>query len=256
MYRVRLDQFEGPLDLLLFFIQRDELDIYDIPIARITDEFLGYVRLIEQIDLDSAGEFVYVAALLISIKARMLLPSPELDEEGEPIDPRQELVERLLEYVRYKEASSQLERRYDARADLYTRGDASAEATKETVPEPEHTPDASLFDLVAALRRILTEAPPEPVHAVERLEYSVEGQRAFVLGRLPERGRLSFGALVRERSKPFVIATFLAVLELARLGTLRLALAPTAMDFYLLRRPPEEAPATGDVGGDGHDAPL
>ena len=244
MYRVRLDQFEGPLDLLLFFIQRDELDVYDIPIARITDEFLAYVRLLEQVDLDSAGEFIYVAALLISIKARLLLPQPELDEEGEPIDPRQELVERLLEYVRYKEASSQLEGRYDVRADLYTRGGASAEAAKANVPEAETSVDASIFDLVAALRRILTEAPPEPVHAVERLEYSVEGQRAFVLERLPARERVRFGEMVRERPKPFVIATFLAVLELARLGTVRLALAPTALDFYLARRPPEEAAAS------------
>ena len=108
MYRIRLQEFEGPLDLLLFFIQRDELDIYDIPIAQITDEFLGYVRLIEEIDLDGVADFIYMAALLIHIKARMLLPRPDLDEEGEPIDPRQELVERLLEYVRYKEAAEEL----------------------------------------------------------------------------------------------------------------------------------------------------
>ena len=254
MYRVHLDQFEGPLDLLLFFIRRDELDIYDIPIARITDEFLGYVRLIEQIDLDNAGEFIYVAALLISIKARLLLPSPELDDEGEPIDPRQELVERLLEYVRYKEASGQLEARYDARADLFTRGDGSAEATRDALPEPEQPLDASLFDLVAALRRILTEAPPAPVHAVERLDYSVEGQRAFVLERLRLGERLRFGEMVRQRTKPFVIATFLAVLELARIGSVQVALAPTALDFYLVRRPPgDETPVlpSDHVGGDG-----
>lgn len=241
MYRVRLDQFEGPLDLLLFFIQRDELDIYDIPIARITDEFLAYVRLLEQVDLDGAGEFIYVAALLISIKARLLLPGPELDEEGEPVDPRAELVERLLEYVRFKEASGQLEARHEARAGLFTRGEASAEAAKDTVPEPEQRLDASLFDLVAALRRILTEAPPEPVHAVVRLEYSVEEQRAFVLERLHQGERLRFGELVGQRSKPFVIATFLAVLELARLGAVQLALAPAALDFYLTRRLPEDA---------------
>ncbi|MGI9175819.1 MAG: segregation and condensation protein A [Rhodothermales bacterium] len=254
MYRVRLDQFEGPLDLLLFFIRRDELDIYDIPIAQITDEFLSYVRLIEQIDLDNAGEFIYVAALLISIKARLLLPSPELDDEGEPIDPRQELVERLLEYVRYKEASGQLEARYDARADLFTRGDGSAEATRDAVPEPEQPLDASLFDLVAALRRILTEAPSEPVHAVERLDYSVEGQRTFVLERLRPGERVRFGEMVRQQTKPFVIATFLAVLELACLGSVQVTLAPTALDFYLVRRPPsDEALSLPDdhVSGDG-----
>src|SRR5690625_568104 len=108
MYRVHIEDFEGPLDLLLFFIRRDELDIFNIPIARSADEYLSYVRVLEQVDLDAVGEFLYMAAMLINIKARMLLPTPELDEEGEPIDPRRELVERLLEYVRFKEASQRL----------------------------------------------------------------------------------------------------------------------------------------------------
>ena len=169
MYRVRLQDFEGPLDLLLFFIRRDELDIYDIPIADITDEFLGYVRLMEEIDLDGVAEFIYMAALLISIKARMLLPRPDLDDDGEAIDPRQELVERLLEYMRYKEAAQTLEAKEEQRAELFTRGEASAVALAENAPE-EVLVNTTLFDLIGALRRILTEAPEEPVHAVERTE--------------------------------------------------------------------------------------
>ncbi|MFW5955637.1 MAG: segregation and condensation protein A, partial [Rhodothermales bacterium] len=122
MYRVRVQEFEGPLDLLLFFIRRDELDIFDIPIAYITEEYLSFVRVLEQIDLDSVGEFLYMAAMLINIKARMLLPRPDLDDEGEPIDPRRELVERLLEYVRFKEASQQFATLKERRDELFTRG--------------------------------------------------------------------------------------------------------------------------------------
>src|SRR5690606_7366513 len=95
-------------DLLLFFIQRDELDVHDIPVASIADEYLSYVRVMEQIDLDGVGDFLYLAAMLIQIKARLLLPTTEVDEDGEPIDPRAELVERLLEYIRYKEAAADL----------------------------------------------------------------------------------------------------------------------------------------------------
>ena len=122
MYRIKLNQFEGPLDLLLFFIRRDELDIYEIPISSIADEFLEYVRLLQEVDLDVAGDFVYFAAVLVNVKARMLLPSPEVNEDGDPIDPRQELVDRLLEYVRFKEASAELHVLADRRAEQFTRG--------------------------------------------------------------------------------------------------------------------------------------
>ncbi|MFV1981442.1 MAG: ScpA family protein [Rhodothermia bacterium] len=121
MYQVRLSDFEGPLDLLLFFIQRDELDVYDIPIAQIADEFLDYVRVMDEIDLDGAGEFIYMAALLISIKARMLLPRTNRDGDEEILDPRKELVERLVEYVRFKDAAEQLGDTWEVRSKLFVR---------------------------------------------------------------------------------------------------------------------------------------
>ncbi|HEX7069738.1 MAG TPA: segregation/condensation protein A, partial [Rhodothermales bacterium] len=165
MYRVHLQDFEGPMDLLLYFIRRDEIDIHDIPISRIANEFLEYVRVLEEIDLDGVGDFIYMAAVLINIKARVLLPSDEVDEEGEPIDPRRELVERLLEYIRFKEASDSLEAQHEARSELFTRTAPPTEAA-ELMAGHEVALDVSVFDLVSALRRILTEADAEPVHEI------------------------------------------------------------------------------------------
>ncbi|MFB6246945.1 MAG: ScpA family protein [Salinibacter sp.] len=242
MYRVELQQFEGPMDLLLFFIKRDEVDVYDIPIARIADEYLAYVRLLEEIDLDGVGDFIYMAALLINIKAQMLLPSTETDGEGEAVDPRRELVERLLEYVRFKEAADQLSTRRERRGEHFTRGDASSHREKVQADHDAEV-DASVYDLMEALGQMLDESGTEdtdPVHEVEPLEHSVDDQQRYVLTRLSDTARLSFQSLVRTRSKGFVIATFLAALELARQHYLRIELDDSSTDFHLVER--EEKP--------------
>lgn len=233
MYRIRLQDFEGPLDLLLFFIRRDELDIYDIPIAQITEEYLSYVKVMEEIDLDGVGEFVYMAAMLISIKARLLLPTQEVDDEGEPIDPRQELVERLLEYMRFKEASEQLSVAQEHRADLFTRGAASAEQGRFVDDSAESLTNTSLYHLVRALGRILADVPELSVHEVQRVEYTVDAQRVFVSQMLLVQSQYSFREMVEDKPKGFIIATFLAVLELARLGDVWLAATENADDFYV-----------------------
>ncbi len=239
MHRVQLDQFEGPLDLLLFFIRRDEIDVHDIPIARIADEYLEAVRVLEHVDLDAAADFIYTAALLIQIKARMLMPRPELDDDGEPVDPRKELVERLIEYVRYKEAAGVLSGRFEARQRLRTRGLASDE--RERLAEPvEVTYRATVFDLVQALGVALgraAEQAEEVRHRVERETFALDVQRAWVLGRL-QQGGASFQALVARRSKPFVIVTFLAVLDLAQRQAIRLVFGLDPQDFAV-----EPAPA-------------
>lgn len=233
MYEVKLQQFEGPLDLLLFFIRRDELDIYDIPISGIADEFLEYVRLLEQVDLDGVGDFLYMAALLINIKTRMLLPSQELDEEGEPIDPRQELVERLLEYIRFKEASDILSEAHDRRQEQFTRGQ-ELDLVAELQDPGETIADASIFDLVQALRRVLTESETEEVtHEVESESWSLEGQQAYLETALADGERHSFVGLVTKRPRGFIIATFLAVLEMARNGLVAIFVERSALDFYL-----------------------
>jgi segregation and condensation protein A len=262
MYRIELQQFEGPMDLLLFFIKRDEVDVYDIPIARIADEYLAYVRLLEEIDLDGVGDFIYMAALLINIKARMLLPSTETDEEGEPVDPRRELVERLLEYVRFKEGADQLATRRQGRQEHFTRGDASAH--REQVEEAHDVEvDASVYDLVEALGEMLQEedeADEAPVHEVEPLEHSVEDQQEYVLTRLQTETSVSFRSLVQGQSKGFMIATFLAVLELTRQHYLRIDLSEEQLDFSVAER--EESPlqpddpAVADVDAPSGDGAL
>jgi len=234
VYEVRLSDFEGPLDLLLFFIQRDELDIYDIPIARITDEYLSYVRLLEEIDLDGAGEFIYMAALLISIKARMLLPRPTTDGDEEIVDPRKELVDRLLEYVRFKDAADRLGLVLDTRSQLYTRNEPDDDDV-EPSDETEVSYDVSVFHLVAALRRVLERAEAEPEHLVRVTDYSVEEQRIWLAANVTSEEPVSFGEIVSNRSKRFIIATFLAILEVVREGTFRLLLGPSNEDFYLSR---------------------
>lgn len=232
MYRVQLDQFEGPLDLLLFFIRRDELDIHDIPVAQITDEYLGYVRLLEKIDLDGAAEFIYMAAMLIQIKAKLLLPRAELDEEGEPIDPRAELVERLLEYMRYKEAANHLEANWNDRHELIPRGNASSERDR-LAATVEVTYRVSVFDLITALHRVLEQTPEEAdKHELPRYEYTLEEQREYVINQLST-GIVSFTKLVEKRNKPFIIVTFLAILEMLQRQSITLVSGATPEDFAL-----------------------
>jgi len=232
MYKVQLQQFEGPLDLLLFFIRRDELDVHDIPISRIADEFLAYVQFMEEVDLDGVGDFLYMAALLIGIKTRMLLPTSEVDEDGEPIDPRQELVERLLEYIRFKEASDHLTARYEERIRQFTRGEAAAAVAPVAEPGSELI-EVTVFDFVLALRRVLTMAPAVDDHAVESEAYTIEEQQDFLETTLRSEGRHSFVDIMRGRSKPFIITAFLAVLEMARRGELDIFIEGGQDDFYL-----------------------
>jgi segregation and condensation protein A len=202
--------------------------------------------LLEQIDLDGVGDFIYMAALLINIKARMLLPSQEVDEEGEPIDPRQELVERLLEYVRFKEAASQLETHAERRATRFTRGEAASE--RDDLQEG-HEPEVAdtLYDLVTVLGDMLRTAPEEsePVHEVESHRYSVEEQQRYVFDRLNTGTPVSFRSLVRERGKAFVIATFLAVLEMARQGHVHVLIESSGLDFQVQKR---DGVSLADVG--------
>lgn len=245
MHRVQLEQFEGPLDLLLFFIRRDEVDVHDIPIARIADEYLDAVRVLEHVDLDAAADFIYTAALLIQIKARMLMPRPELDEEGEPIDPRKELVDRLLEYVRFKEAAGVLAGRFDARHRLFVRG-AASDDRERLAPAPETTYRATLFDLVSALGAAIersASAAEEHQHDVTRESFALDVQRAWVLGRIRE-GGASFRSLVERRTKPFVIVTFLAILDLAQRQAIQIVFGLDPEDFAV---EPVAVPADPDL---------
>ncbi len=218
MYRVQLKNFEGPLDLLLFFIKRDELNIYDIPISHITKEFLEYIRLMEELDLDIASEFIYMASMLMSIKARMMLPSEntgedELDED----DPRYELVQKLLEYKRYKEMAEKLTIIDEETQKKYYRGNPDADEVEKQA-SGEALKDVTLFDLMAAFRKVLADIKRQNTyHKVEKVKMTVEQQTEFILDLLQERGRSSFYNICMElKTRAAIVVTFLAVLEMLK----------------------------------------
>ncbi len=216
IYRIRLTNFEGPLDLLLYFIKRDKLNIYDIPIARITHEFLEYVRLMKMLNLEVVGDFLVTASMLLQIKARMLLPKPE-SEETEEEDPRTELVHRLLEYKRYKEAAEALaERHQQYRYYLYR---SIPDPTPAQMVEPVYK-NASLLDLLTALKHVLEKAEnaasESNVHTVELPPVSVEAQAEFLLNEVKRHGEITFQQLVEGMERLVIIATFLALLELIK----------------------------------------
>jgi len=222
MYTVRLPNFEGPLELLLYFVKRDEVDIYDIPIARITEEFLAYVRLMQLLDLELAGEFLVMAATLMQIKVRMMLPRPASTDGSEaPEDPRTELVQRLIEYSRYRDVADELERRCDQQRYIYYRSMLAA----QPVPTEITYRNATLFDLLEALYGVLQRhlhERDEVFVQLEREQYDVSEQMSLVLSVLGEQPLCSFHSLVRGRSRAYIVATFLAVLELCKNGQVAL----------------------------------
>lgn len=216
-YRVRLEVFEGPLDLLLHLIKKNEVDITDIPVSQITEQYLEYLELLRELHLDVAGEFLVMAATLLLIKSRMLLPGIEEEEADEP-DPRRELVQQLLEYQRYREAALALAERPLLQRDVFARPPTSP--SEEAGPRPVRV-RASLWDLVEAFRAVLARRPPEPTHTVERESVSVRECARWLLERLRTERTVQFEDLFDERSsRTEVIATFLALLELVRLGAL------------------------------------
>jgi segregation and condensation protein A len=216
VYRVRLTDFEGPLDLLLFFIRRDELDIYDIPISKITAEFLDYLHLIASLDLEVAGEFIVMAATLMQIKVRMLLPHSGQEDEEE--DPRAELVRRLIEYKRYKEMSQKLSEREDRQRLVYYRKFYQADA-KEAVPvdTEEAMRDVTMFNLIAAYKSALDHMPRRVVHEVQMLNVSIEEQISFTLDYLRVHGSTTLLTLVSHMTdKIRIIVTVIALLEMTK----------------------------------------
>lgn len=218
MYRVQLKNFEGPLDLLLFFIKRDELNIYDIPISHITEEFLSYIRLMEELDLDVASEFIYMASILMSIKAKMMLPSDkDEDEEMDESDPRYELVQKLLEYKRYKEMAEKLIVLDEETQKKYYRGYADADIVEKQATG-EALKDVTIFDLMSAFRKVLADIKRQhSYHTVEKVTVTVEEQAEYIIQLLQNRGRTSFLVICSElKTSILVVVTFLAVLEMLK----------------------------------------
>jgi len=216
MYTIKLHEFEGPLDLLLFFIKRDELDIYNIPISRITKEFLDYVHYMEALDLEIAGEFLVMAAELMQIKVRMLLP-PEPGEEEE-LDPRANLIKRLVEYKRFKEVAVGMSVQEDAQRKVFYRGYYEADPRVTTEEEEDQSlRDVSLFDLISSFKFAIERMPKKFVHEIVRLNVTLEEQIDYILDYFSRRSEATFYELVKGMGEKIrVVVTFIALLEMIR----------------------------------------
>ncbi len=217
-YKVKLNIFEGPLDLLLFLIKKEKIDIYDIPISLVTDQYLEYMELMKMLDLDIAGEFLVMAATLIHIKSKMLLPQEELEGEEElEEDPREELVRRLLEYKKYKDAAERLQEMRARNTEVFLRrgaGDKEKVYTEDGVDYFE----ASLFDLITAFRKVLKDVPKEAFHKVIRNEFSVSDKIHDIYHVLAKTSKMYFSELFKNaKNKDEVIVIFMAILELMKM---------------------------------------
>ncbi|MFC1704246.1 segregation and condensation protein A [Candidatus Omnitrophota bacterium] len=214
-YKIKLDFFEGPLDLLLYLIKKSEVNIYDIPIAKVTEQYLQYIELMKLLDLDIIGDFLVMAATLIQIKSRMLLPQ-EQEQEEEEEDPRAELVKRLLEYQKYKEVATQLREKETAQKELFIR--PRDESDKKEYQEKEVYFEASLFDLISAFSNALKDVPKEAFYQIVKDEYTVDEKIHDLLHMLLLKPEVDIVDLFRKSKSKFeIIAYFLGILELIRL---------------------------------------
>lgn len=233
MFKVKLNQFEGPLDLLLFFIKRDELDIYDIPISHITNEYLTYLEFIEMLDLEQAGDFILLAATLMQIKARMLLPA-EVDERGEEIDPRAELVSRLIEYKKYKEMTEEFALLENRMMKINFRSNFSLDEKEKPADLESFLRNVTVYDLARVFKNIMTEMKNEPVHEIKRPPVSLDEQIAYVRDKIKQHKRINFRELAKEIDiKLKLIYTFIALLELIKSKFIGIQVTENFNDFTL-----------------------
>jgi segregation and condensation protein A len=219
-YPVRLDKFEGPLDLLLHLIKQHQVDIYDIPIAAITEQYLGYIDMMQELDLDVAGEFLVMAATLIHIKSRMLLPRIDPTQEDPDEDPREALVRRLLEHQKFKAAAELLHERETLRSAQWTRPDGPIAEIAGEAPEPEIEVD--LFSLIAAFRSVVERAKERPKVYLPSEQIPIEDRIEQLMAKLSETEACGFEDLFADvQSRPGIVVTFLAMLEMIRLKLIR-----------------------------------
>ncbi len=238
-YEIKLPLFEGPFDLLLFFIERDELDIYDIPISKITDDFLEYLKQLEKMNVDVASEFILVAATLMKIKAKMLLPRPVLDEEGNEVDPRDELVKHLLEYKKYKSVIQELATLEDARLQKEKRGNVIKEikALSEVTNVEAELQNIDMYKLLKVFQKVMERFDYEqkrPIHQVVQYPFTVANQKKFLLEKLTSSKRLSFEEIISfEANKIGVIFNFLAILELLQVSQITMSIGMGFNNFWI-----------------------
>lgn len=238
MYKIRLPNFEGPFDLLLYFIKRDELNIYDIPIAKITKEFLKYVTLMKHFDLELAGEFLVMASTLMYIKTQMLLPQV-LTEDGEELeDPRTLLVQRLIEYKQFKEAARDLKIMREDQRYTYYRYLFTGDQQVVEQAGAEHYKNSTLFDLMKAFKAALDRSTAQPQeHVVDLYQLTVGEKRTQIIDLLRSKPRIGFFELTENMQKDHVIVTFLAVLDLIKLNKIIITQSDVFDDIAISARP-------------------
>ena len=223
MYKIQLNNFEGPIDLLLYFIRRDELDIYDIPIAKITKEFIDAVKEWERVQLHVAGDFIVMASTLMRIKAKLLLPRPELGDDGEIIDPRKELVQQLVEYKRFKDVAEMLKNLSDERDQKFCRQLEPIILTDELDSEKNIILDVTLYDLARFFKSVMDNMPVVSQFELHREPVRLEKQKEFIFKYFDGDGRLKFSTILDKlKTRMEIVVTFLAILELVREGICRL----------------------------------
>ncbi|MFT4568112.1 MAG: segregation and condensation protein A [Saprospiraceae bacterium] len=238
-FTIKIKQFEGPFDLLLFFIERDEIDILDIPISKITNDFLEYIRALEELNIDIASEFILVAATLMRIKAKMLLPRPELDEDGQEIDPRHELAQKLLEYKRFKDIIGDMESMADDREKIAPRGNSTKElksiAQNALVDvELESLSIYKLFKTFESVMYKLEVRKHKPKHLVYRYNYTIQEQKVYLIDKIKTFKKASFETLFEDlRDRLHAIITFLSLLEMINAQEVNITTGAEINSFWL-----------------------
>ncbi len=240
-FEIHLPLFEGPFDLLLFFIERDELDINDIPISKITNDFLEYLRHLEKMNIEVASEFILVAATLMRIKSKMLLPRPQLDEQGNEIDPREDLIKHLMEYKKYKSVIEEFHKMEDVELMKEKRGNLMKElkSLAEITNVEAELQDVDLFKLLMVFERVLKrqeEDKNKPVHQVIQYPYTIEGQKEFILNQITAKPRVAFIELFESApTRIALIFNFLAILEMLANGFINIQQGEGFNNFWVMR---------------------
>ena len=243
-FEIKLPLFEGPFDLMLFFIERDELDIYDIPIAKITNDFLDYIHQMEHMEIEVASDFILFAATLMKIKSRLLLPRPELNESGEEVDPREELIRNLLEYKKYKSVIEELSAMEGVQFSKEKRGNIAAELlalskVDDVDAEMQHV---DLYKLLKVFQRTmsrLTSREDQTTHTVIQYPYTITQQKDFVLEKISFKKQVPFTDFIQYKAdKIFVIYTFLAILELLQLEMVTIVIGEGFNNFWVEKTAP------------------
>lgn len=251
-YEIKLPQFEGPFDLILYFIERNELDIHDIPILKITEDFLEYIRQMRELDIEVASEFILVAATLMRIKAKMLIPRKELNEDGEEIDPREELVQRLLEYKRYKAVLDDMQQLESDRWEMIQRGNTVRDARKiaDVFSTDFEMEQLDMFKLMNVFKKVMSryeKSTTEIKHEVVRYDYTVADQKTFLLDVVTKKDKVAFESVFETcENAVHCIFRFLTILELVQEQFMSIVVGVGVNNFWLTSYKGDESePAVG-----------